>query len=164
MDRRFAATLAASVLLFAVGVVAAVFLGGTGLFDQQPRVDAEVTGFNGTGATCTAAPDTTPTVDIGNTTRGSFLILRTNVTVPGPESRIDEATLAEQGVANYTLTYEGTTDDTACPDGEQAIVATQVSFQLPHRGGEPFGVTVRYRNRTLFELRNKPSELVVRDA
>lgn len=161
MDRRFAATVAASVLLLGAGVGAGVFLGGMGLFDQQPRVDATVTSFNSTAATCVASPDTTPDVDIGNTTRGSFLLVRTNVTVAGPDSRIRNATLAETGLANYTLTYEAATGDATCPDGEQAMVATQTAFQVPHRGGEPFGVTVRHRDRTLFELRNTPNGLNV---
>ncbi|MFB6119029.1 hypothetical protein [Halosegnis sp.] len=161
MDRRFLATVAAAVVLLAAGGAVGVIVGGAGLFDRQPRVDPTVTAFNSSDARCAEAPASEPRVDAGNTTRGTFLIIRANLTVSGPDSRLKNATLAETGLANYTLTYEGAAGDGTCPDGERAVVSTYVAFQVPHRGGEPFGVTVRYRNRVLFELRNGPSGVAV---
>lgn len=165
MDRTFLAVTAASVVLLAAGIAGGAYLTGSGLFDQQPRVDPAVTTFDAADPVCVTDPDTTPVVDIGNTTRGSFLVIRANLSVAGPDTTIENATLAGAGLANYTLTYvPGTEGDASCPDGEQAVVRTQTSFQVPHPGGEPFGVTVRYDDETLFRLRNTPNGLQVRNA
>jgi len=165
MDRTFLAVSLATAVLLVAGVGAGVFLGGSGLFDRQPRVDATVTNFTSDPAVCVDDPNTIPDVDIGNTTRGSFLIVRTNVTVAGPDVEITDATLSETGLANYTLTYETTAGDgDACPDGERAVVRTQTVFQLPHPGGEPFGVTVLLDDERLFRLRNTPEGFEVRNA
>jgi hypothetical protein len=165
MDRTFIAVSLATAVLLVVGVAVGVFLGGSGLFDRQPRVDAAVTNFTSDPASCVADPDTDPTVDVGNTTRGSFLIVRTNVSVGGPNVAIETATLTETGLANYTLTYESTAGDgEACPDGERAVVRTQTVFQVPHLGGEPFGVTVLLDDERLFRLRNTSGGFEVRNA
>jgi len=165
MDRTFLAVSLATGVLLLAGVGAGVFLSGSGLFDRQPRVDASVTNVTSDRAVCVADPDTAPGVDIGNTTRGSFLIIRTNVTVAEPGVGIENATLTETGLANYTLTYEPSAGDgDACPDGEHAVVRTQTVFQLPHRGGEPFGVTVLLDDERLFRLRNTPEGFEVRNA
>lgn len=165
MDRTFLAVSLATAVLLVAGVGAGVFLGGSGLFDRQPRVDATVTNFTSDPALCVAEPDTTPDVDLGNTTRGSFLIVRTNVTVAGPGVEITDATLSETGLANYTLRYEPTAGNgDECPDGERAVVRTQTVFQVPHPGGEPFGVTVLLDEEQLFRLRNTPEGFEVRNA
>lgn len=165
MDRTFLAVTAATVLLLAGGAAAGLLLTDTGVFDQQPRVDAAVTSFSAGNATCVSAPATEPRVTIGeNTTRGAFLIIRTNVTVGSPESRIENATLDETGLANYTLTYETVPGEESCPDGETAVLPTQTVFQLPHRSDEPFGVTVLNGDEALFRLRNDPNGLRVRNA
>lgn len=165
MDRTFLGVSLATGALLVAGVAAGVFLGGSGLFDRLPRVDASVTNFTSDPAVCVADPNTTPTVDVGNTTRGSFLIVRTNVTVAGPDVGIEDAALSETGLANYTLTYESTAGDgDACPEGERAGVPTQTVFQVPHPGGEPFGVTVLLDDERLFRLRNTPEGFEVRNA
>ncbi|MFC7177233.1 hypothetical protein [Halosegnis marinus] len=165
MDRTFLAVSAATVVLLAGGVAAGVFLTDTGVFDDQPRVDAAVTGFSGGNATCVDEPATEPRVTVGeNTTRGAFLILRANVTVGSPDTRIENATLRETGLANYTLTYETTGGGGACPSGETAVAYTQTVFQLPQRSDAPFGVTVLRGDETLFRLRNGPNGLRVANA
>lgn len=165
MDRTFLAVSLATGVLLVAGVTAGVFLGGSGLFDRQPRVDATVTNFTSQPAVCVAEPNTTPKVDVGNTTRGSFLIVRTNLTVAGSDAGVADATLTETGLANYTLTYEATAGDGgACPDGDRAVVRTQTVFQLPHPGREPFGVTVLFEDERLFRLRNTPEGFEVQNA
>ncbi|MFB6191776.1 MAG: hypothetical protein ABEI11_00465 [Haloarculaceae archaeon] len=159
MDRAFLATVVASVILLAGGVAGGLYLGGTGAFDDRPRVTPRVTQFDAGGIACTSDPATAPRVDPGNTTRGTFVVVRANLTVEG--SRPTNATLDRVGLANYTLTYETVPTGTDCPAGETAVVRTLVSLQVPHRGGEPFRVTARYRDRTVFTLRNTPEGLTV---
>lgn len=163
MDRTFLAVSVASVVLLVAGIAAGVLLGGTGAFDERPRVEPAVTGFSADDAVCVADANTTTRVSVGNNTRGTFLTIRTNVTVGGTGTSIDDATLTEAGLANYTLTYESSGGGTACPDGERAVVFTETSVGVPHPGGEPFGVTARYDDRTLFRLRNTPNGLRVLD-
>jgi hypothetical protein len=160
MDRAFLATVVASVVLLAGGAAAGLYLGGSGAFDDRPRVTPQVTQFDAGNVTCASDPATDPRVTPGNTTRGSFVVVRTNLTVDG--TRPVNASLARAGLANYTLTYETVPDATACPAGETAVVRTLVSFQVPHRGGEPFGATARYGDRTAFTVRNGPEGLTVR--
>ncbi|WP_255150608.1 hypothetical protein [Halorarius halobius] len=164
MDRTFLLTVAAALLLLAGGVGAGVYLGGTGAFDQRPRVEPAVTGFSTGNASCVGTATVAPRVQVDNTTRGSFLILRANLTLA--DDRVPtNATIEEAGLANYTLRV---TDEagavTACPDGRTAVAPVQVFFQVPHPGAEPFGVTVRYRESTLFRLRNGPEGLRVVNA
>lgn len=160
MDRRFLAAVVASVALLAAGIGAGIYLGGTGSFDERQRVDPAVTSFSAGNVTCTDAASTAPTVDVGNTTKGSFLVVRTNVTLPDASTRLTNATLAERGLANYTLTLEDEQSDgdqIRCPSGESPVSSAQVVLQLPHPGDEPFGVTTVYRGETLFRVRNGPA-------
>jgi hypothetical protein len=163
MDRMFLVISVASVVLLLGGIAAGALLGGTGAFDQRPRVEPAVTSFSADGATCVADADTTARVSVGNNTRGSFLTVRANVTVTGAEGRVGDATLAEDGLANYTLTYETSAAGARCPDDEQAVVFTQATVGVPHPGGEPFGITARTDDRRLFHLRNTPNGLRVLD-
>lgn len=164
MDRTFLAVSLASVVLLVGGVAAGALLGGTGAFDQRPRVEPAVTSFSADDAVCVTDANTTTRVSVGNNTRGSFLTVRTNVTVASAGTSVDGATLTQAGLANYTLTYESSPGGEACADGEQAVVFTQTTVGVPHPGGEPFGVTARYDDRTLFRLRNTPNGLRVLDA
>lgn len=153
MDRTFLATVLAAVVLLAGGVAAGLYLSGTGAFDEPQRVDARVTGFFGGNATCVAEPDTSPDVTVGNTSKGSFLILEVNVTAR--DGRLpNNVSLVEMDLASYVLRYARGVSAPDCPAGETAVRSTRVDFQVPHPGAEPFGVTVRYANETLFVLEN----------
>lgn len=163
MDRTFLAVSLASVVLLVGGVAAGVFLGGTGVFDQRPRVDPAVTSFSAEDPVCVADPNTTVRVSVGNNTRGSFLTIRTNVTVATAGTGIDGATLTETGLANYSLAYEAAGRGDPCARGERAVVFTQTTVGVPHPGGEPYGITARLENRTLFRVRNTPDGLRVRE-
>lgn len=153
MDRRFIGTIIAGAILLGGGLAAGFYIGGTGAFDEQQRVDAAVTGFLAGDATCEPEPDTSPTVDVGNTSRGSFLTLEVNVTardgrLPG------NATIEETDLAEYALTYTPGPSAPDCASGETAIMPTRIDFQVPHPGREPFGVTVSYADVTLLVIEN----------
>lgn len=153
MDRTFLATVVATVVLLGAGLAAGLYIGGTGTFDERQRVDAEVTGFFVGNVTCEIEPNTTPAVDVGNTTRGSFLTLEVNVTAR--DSRLPvNATIDETALAQYNLSYAPGGSAPDCAAGESAVVPTRVDFQVPHPGREPFGVTVRYGNETLLIIEN----------
>lgn len=165
MDRAFLATVVAAVALLVAGVGAGVFLGGTGAFDERPRVEPAVTGFSTGNVTCTLSPVTTPKIDSGNTSRGTFLVLRTNVSLADSSALPTNATIEEVGLANYTLALDSdATVDVACADGETPVVFTQVFFEVPHPGAEPYGVTVTYGDEVLFRIRNSPEGLRVQNA
>jgi len=159
MDRAFLATVTASAILLAGGAAAGLYLTETGAFDDRPRVEPRVTQFDAGETSCTSDPGLAPRIDPGNTTRGTFLVVRTNLTVD--EARPTNATLEQRGLANYTLTYETTAGGIDCPPGETAVVSTLAALQVPHRGGESFRVTARYRDRTAFTLHNRPEGLTV---
>ncbi|WP_255196888.1 hypothetical protein [Halorarius litoreus] len=165
MDRAFLATVLAAVVLLVAGIGAGVFLGGTGAFDDRPRIDPAVTGFSAGNVTCKPNPATTPKVDTGNTSRGTFLVLRTNLSLADAETLPTNATIRESGLANYTLTIEpGAAAVPTCDDDETPVVFTQVFFEVPHPGEEPYGVTVTYGDDALFRLRNDPQGLRVQNA
>jgi hypothetical protein len=166
MDRAFLATVVAAVVLLGVGIGAGVYLGETGAFDDQPRVDPAVSGVFVENTTCTTAPAANATVSAGNTSRGSFLILTTDLPLDEGAAPPTDATIERSGLANYTLAIESRSTDEAptCGADETAVATVRVDFEVPHPGEEPFGVTVTYRDDALFRVRNSPEGLRVTNA
>jgi hypothetical protein len=163
MDRAFLATVVAAVVLLGVGIGAGVYLGESGAFDDQPRVDANVSGTFVENTTCATDPVANATVSAGNTSRGSFLILTADLPLRDGAAPPTNATIEQSGLANYTLALESRSagDTPTCADGETPVATVRVDFEVPHPGEEPFGVTVTYRDDALFRVRNSPEGLRV---
>jgi hypothetical protein len=162
-DRTFLATVVATVVLLGLGLGAGVYLGETGAFDGQPRVDPSVSGVFVSNTTCVADPVANATVSAGNTSRGSFLSLTADLPLRDGATPPTNATIEQAGLANYTLAIESRSDGDppACAAGETPVATVRVDFEVPHPGEEPFGVTVTYRDDALFRVRNSPEGLRV---
>lgn len=167
MDRTFLATVVAAVVLLVAGVGAGVYLGGTGVFDQQPRVDPALTQFSAGNATCTDASTANTSVSLSTDEEGSsFLLVRRNVTVPDPAHTLN-ASFERVELANYTLALHSVETDATvdgCPAGESPRVPVTATVQVPHSHNESYGVTLVHDGDRIATVHNQPGGLAVRDA
>jgi hypothetical protein len=166
MDRPFLATVVAAVLLLAAGVGAGVYLGGTGAFDERPRVDPALTGFTAAAASCVADPVGNTTISLATQGEDSFLTIERNVTVPDTGHGLDAA-FERTSLANYTLTVTPIdTDKPAreCEDGAVPRAEFVATIQVPHAGNESYRVSVVAGDRRVATIRNEPGGLSVREA
>lgn len=154
MDRVFAATIVAAVVLLGAGVLAGAYLAGTGAFDEPFRVDPAVTHFEATNATCGAPPGNV-SAGAGTADESTFLTVAANVTLE-PDTGLDNATLERVGLANYTLAVDTGAGDAPACDGGQAVARFVATVQVPHSEDEPYGVTVRHRGETVAVVTNGP--------
>lgn len=165
MDRPFLGTMVAAVLLLAAGVGAGVYLGGTGVFDERPRVEPALTGFTASGAACVDDPVANTTVDVATQEDDSFLTISRNVTVPDTGHGLN-ASFERASLANYTLTIAPVATDKPareCEDGAVPQAEFIATVQVPHSGNESYAITVVGDGRRLTTIRNRPSGLDVRE-
>lgn len=165
MDRTFAATVVAALLLVAGGVGAGLLLSGTGAFDEPLRVDPALTQFSAGNATCAADPAFNTTAQLTVQDDSTYLSVDRNVTVPGPGYTLGDASFERVGLANYTLSMESVRvgGQGSCPDGTTPVVPVRASVQVPHSEGEPFRVTVVRDGEAVAVLRNDPEGLSVEE-
>jgi hypothetical protein len=166
MDRTFLATVGAAVLLLVAGVGAGVYLGGTGVFDRQPRLDPALTQFSAGNATCTSSSTANTSVTRSTDEAGtSYLLVRRNVSVPDRSYTLN-ATFRRVELANYTLDLRSVETDGAaesCAAGETARVPFTATVQVPHRLNETYGVTIVHDGDRVATILNRPGRIEVRD-
>lgn len=167
MDRTFLGTVGAAVVLLVAGVGAGVYLGGTGVFDRQPRLDPALTQFSAGNATCTESASANTSVTRSSDDAGSsFLHVRRNVTVQDRSHTLN-ASFRRVELANYTLDLRSVETDRAvdpCQAGDVARVPFTATVQLPHRLNETYGVNIVYGGDRIATIRNRPGRVVVHDA
>lgn len=165
MDRTFAATAVAALLLVAGGVGAGLLLSGTGAFDEPFRVDPALTQFSAGNATCVADAGPNSTVRSSVADDSTYLTVDRNVSVRGPGAAVANASFERVGLANYTLALETAGGDRRgdCVAGRAAVVPVRATVQVPHSADEPFRVTVVRDDEPVLVVRNGPNALTTEE-